>query len=64
MTFVRINEEAARDSIATAGTPAMLAAARAIGDMGYDNIRLDIDTVNSTCWCFMDPVEKPSIPTS
>ncbi|MFG1299728.1 crotonase/enoyl-CoA hydratase family protein [Xanthobacter sp. V3C-3] len=62
MTFVRIKDEAAaRESIATgAESAAMVTAARAISDIGYDNIRLDIDTVNNTCWCFMDPVEKPS----
>jgi DSF synthase len=35
-------------------------AARAIGDVGYDNLHLDIDTQNATCWCFMEPVGKPS----
>jgi DSF synthase len=27
---------------------------------GYDNLRLDIDTMNAICWCFMRPVGKPS----
>ncbi|GGC90082.1 crotonase/enoyl-CoA hydratase family protein [Chelatococcus reniformis] len=35
-------------------------AVRAIRGNGYDNIRLDIDTLNATCWCFMNPVGKPS----
>ena len=39
---------------------AMAQAAKAISDIGYDNIRLDIDTLNATCWCFMEPVGKPS----
>lgn len=42
------------------GSNATIQAARAIADIGYDNLRLDIDTLNSTCWCFMDPVGKPS----
>ncbi len=39
---------------------ATVQAARAIGDPGYDNLQISIDTRNATCWCFMDPVGKPS----
>jgi DSF synthase len=39
---------------------AMAEAANAISQIGYENLHLDIDTVNSTCWCFMEPVGKPS----
>jgi len=39
---------------------AMVQAARAISDLGYDNLQLSIDTREATCWCFMDPVDKPS----
>lgn len=48
------------DITPAAGNLAKVQAARAISDIGYDNIRLDIDTTNATCWCFMEPVGKPS----
>ncbi|WP_073054404.1 crotonase/enoyl-CoA hydratase family protein [Kaistia soli] len=42
------------------GKLAKAEAARAIRDIGYDNLHVDIDTLNATCWCLMDPVGKPS----
>jgi len=48
------------DDLASASSLAKVQAARAIRDLGYDNLRLDIDTHNATCWCFMEPVDKPS----
>lgn len=35
-------------------------AVRAIQADGYDNLRLDIDTLNAICWCYMRPAGKPS----
>jgi len=35
-------------------------AASAIADVRYDNILIDIDVANATCWCSMDPVGKPA----
>lgn len=56
-----------RNGLATHGeTPvdfnhiAMTEAAGSISDLGYDNLRIEIDTTNATCWCYMDPVDKPS----
>lgn len=61
MTFIRITSDPATPGdIPDARSSAMSEAARAISDIGYDNLRLDIDTLNATCWCFMDPVDKPS----
>ncbi|BCP52146.1 enoyl-CoA hydratase [Kaistia sp. 32K] len=60
MTALRMNNN---DPIAlntVASGSATADAVRAIRDNGYDNIHLDIDTVNATCWCFMEPVGKPS----
>jgi DSF synthase len=46
-------------SAGAGGVPAS-DAVREIRDIGYDNLHLDIDAANSTCWCYMDPVDKPS----
>ena len=62
MSFIHLEN----DAVASGNLPpatrnlVMAEAASAISDIGYDNIRLDIDTLNSTCWCFMEPVGKPS----
>ncbi|MBB3771664.1 DSF synthase [Angulomicrobium tetraedrale] len=62
MTMVRINNEAAVRTKLTADAASLLQtqAAKTIADVAYDNLRIDVDTLNSTCWCFMDPVGKPS----
>ena len=62
MTSVRMNNDPVAINSLNPGSSslAMAAAARAINDIGYDNLHLDIDTLNATCWCYMDPVGKPS----
>lgn len=62
MTASRVNSvPVARDDMPPESARlASAEAARAIADLGYDNLRLDIDTRNATCWCFMEPVDKPS----
>lgn len=62
MTFVHTdnNQLAPGDLGPAARSYAGGQAVRAIRDISYENIRLDIDTPNSTCWCFMEPVGKPS----
>lgn len=62
MTLVHMENDPIAFGNLTAGarSHAMAEAAKAIRDIGYDNIRLDIDTLNATCWCFMEPVGKPS----
>jgi DSF synthase len=54
------NLAARRNMISGSSDLATAEAAKAISDIGYDNLRLDIDTLNSTCWCFMEPMGKPS----
>jgi len=62
MTSIRMTNDPVALNSVTAGSsnPAMAEAARAISGIGYDNIHLDIDTLNATCWCYMEPVGKPS----
>ncbi|WEK52197.1 MAG: crotonase/enoyl-CoA hydratase family protein [Candidatus Kaistia colombiensis] len=62
MTSLQMNNAPIAFHAMTAGSGNAPAseAARAIRDIGYDNLHLDIDTTNSTCWCYMDPVDKPS----
>jgi DSF synthase len=62
MTSLRMNNDpVALSSMSSgSGSQAMADATRAIRDIGYDNLHIDIDTVNSTCWCYMEPVGKPS----
>lgn len=62
MTLIHMENDPVASGNLTSGARglAMAEAAKAIRDIGYDNIRLDIDTLNATCWCFMEPVGKPS----
>lgn len=62
MTLIRMKTDSVirGETTPDAGNLAAADAARAIRDIGYDNLRLDIDTLNATCWCFMEPVGKPS----
>jgi len=62
MTSLRMTHEPIAFANPNAGPAIQTAAeaARAIHDIGYDNLHLDIDTVNATCWCYMEPVGKPS----
>lgn len=62
MTSLGMKDDlAARVRVASASGSLLKAqAAQAISGIGYDNLRLEIDTLNATCWCFMQPVDKPS----
>ncbi|MCK0198187.1 crotonase/enoyl-CoA hydratase family protein [Ancylobacter sp. 6x-1] len=62
MSFIHKSSDDAfrNDTVTDATRFAIDRAVRTIHDGGYENLRLDIDTTNATCWCYMKPVEKPS----
>lgn len=61
MSLISFNNEASQaDTALDVSRLAQEKAIRTIHASGYDNLRLDIDTINAICWCFMRPVGKPS----
>lgn len=61
MSLISFNNDASQVNAATdCSDLAREKAMRTIHASGYENLRLDIDTINAICWCFMRPVGKPS----
>lgn len=61
MSLISFNNEASQaDATLDCSDLAVQKAVRTIHGSGYENLRLDIDTINAICWCFMRPVGKPS----